>query len=120
MADDVIALIADAAGRTPRKAEPTSAHQLNPALRPAVTLVTAWVAQQARSLRIDPAILATRGDLEAFMAGDDTSRLSGGWRHQLIGEPLRRLVDGEVAMAFVPGRGLVMEERSHREVTLHP
>jgi ribonuclease D len=72
-------------------------------LRPAVTLVSAWVSQLARDLGIETALLATRSDLQAFLSGDSAARLANGWRAQLVGEPVRRLVDGEAALAFRPG-----------------
>jgi ribonuclease D len=84
-------------------------------LRPAVTLVSAWVSQLARDLRIDVALLATRADVVALLRGDPEARLSVGWRADLVGEPIRRLVEGDVAVAFRPGTGdVVLEERSHR------
>ena len=92
-------------------------------LRPAVALVAAWVAQLGRDLRIDPSLLATRGDLAALLNGDVDARLVTGWRATLIGEPVRRLVEGQAALAF--GRtgagtrgGLVLEERSGRPVVV--
>jgi ribonuclease D len=88
-----------------------------------VALVAAWVAQLGRDLRIDPSLLATRGDLAAFLNGDPDARLASGWRATLIGEPVRRLVEGRAALAF--GRdgagtrgGLVLEERSDRPVVV--
>lgn len=72
-------------------------------LRPAVTLVSAWVSQLARDLGIETALLATRSDLQAFLSGDPRARLATGWRAELVGEPVRRLVDGEAALAFRPG-----------------
>jgi ribonuclease D len=99
---------------------PTAALRLPPVddvergLRPAVTLASAWAAQLAADLHIDPALLATRADLTAFVRGDPEGRLRAGWRHDLVGEPLRRLVEGEAALAFA-GRGkLSLEERSGR------
>jgi ribonuclease D len=92
-------------------------------LRPAVALVAAWVAQLGRDLRIDPSLLATRGDLAAFLNGDPDARLATGWRNTLIGQPIRDLVDGRAALAF--GRtgagtrgGLVLEERSGHPVVV--
>jgi ribonuclease D len=88
-------------------------------LRPAVGLVAAWLAQVGRELRIDPALLATRDELTAFLNGDPESRLASGWRHDLLGEPVRRLVAGEVALAVSDGAGgLVLEERSGVPVRL--
>ena len=69
-------------------------------LRPAVSLASAWASQLASDLRIDAALLATRADLTAFVRGDHDARLRAGWRCELVGEPLRRLVEGEAALAF--------------------
>ena len=103
---------------------PTEALRLPPAddvdrhLRPAVTLASAWASQLSADLRIDNALVATRADLTAFVRGDDDARLCRGWRHHLVGEPLRRLVEGEAALAFA-GRGkLSLEERSGRPYPL--
>ena len=84
-------------------------------LRPAVGLVTSWVGQLARERMIEPSLLATRADIEALMRGDRDARLARGWRSDIVGEPIRRLVGGEAALAFDDGK-LVLEERSRRPV----
>ncbi len=78
--------------------------------RAGVTLASAWVAQLGRDLGIDPAILATRSDVVAFLRGSDESSLAHGWRAELVGEPVRRLVSGQAALAF-DGDQLVLEDR---------
>ena len=83
---------------------------LDRALRPAVALVSAWVVQLAADLEVDPALLATRADVQALLRGDADARLASGWRQSLVGEPVRRLVDGEATLAFQGGR-LVLEPR---------
>ena len=81
-------------------------------VRPAVAIAAAWVVQRAAELGIDPAILGSRSDVVAFLQNRPDGRLSSGWRHDLVGEPLRRLAAGEAAIAF-DGRGdLVLEQRS--------
>jgi ribonuclease D len=84
-------------------------------LRPAVALVAAWVNQLARDRELDPALLATRADVEALVRGDDDARLATGWRAELAGGPIRRLVAGDAALAFEDG-AVVLEERSGRPV----
>jgi ribonuclease D len=79
-------------------------------LRPALPLIAAWVAQQARDMDLETALLATRADIEALLRGAPDARLSTGWRAELVGEPIRRLVEGEAALAFERGRGLVLTE----------
>ncbi|MHB8466701.1 MAG: ribonuclease D [Acidimicrobiales bacterium] len=89
-------------------------------LRPAANLVSAWVGQLARDLRIDATLLATRSDLHAFMRGDPEARLAKGWRKELVGDRIRRLVSGEAALAFDGRGGLVLEERSRRILAALP
>ena len=78
--------------------------ELDRNMRPAVALVSAWVSEVARQSHIDTALLATRSDLVAFLRGDADARLSTGWRHDLLGDGIRRLVAGHAALTF-DGRG---------------
>ncbi|HKY13918.1 MAG TPA: HRDC domain-containing protein [Microthrixaceae bacterium] len=111
-AQDLVDLVARAVANPPRS-QPGPGHPELPAeLRPAVPLVSAWVSQLARDLEIELALLATRADLEDLLRGDPNARLATGWRAELVGEPVRRLVDGEVALAFDRAGGLVLEPRS--------
>ncbi len=80
-------------------------------LRPAVTLVSAWVSQLGRDLHIDTTLLATRSDLVDLVIGDPSARLVHGWRAQLVGDQIRQLVEGEAALAFNGSGGLVLEPR---------
>ena len=86
--------------------------------RPAVALASAWLSQLSRDLKIDASLLATRADLSSFLNGDGTSRLAKGWRHALLGEPIKRLVAGEFALAFDGKGGLALEHRSGQPITV--
>lgn len=111
MAAEVMAAVAR--GRELPEAElrrPSSEEQLERTLRPAVTLVSAWVSQLAEDLEIDVTLLANRADLQAYLRRDPAARLATGWRHQLVGEPVGRLVEGRAALAFAGDR-LVLEDR---------
>jgi ribonuclease D len=79
--------------------------------RAAASLVSAWAAQRARDLEIDPAILATRADIESLLMGDG-GRLSDGWRHDVVGEPIRALAAGEASLALDGHGRLRLEARS--------
>lgn len=93
--------------------------ELDRNLRPAVTLVSAWVGQLSQELRIDTGMLATRSDLLALLRGDEDARLAQGWRAGLVGDRIRKLVDGRAALAFRPGKGdLVLEARSGEELAV--
>lgn len=97
--------------RVPKRSGPV--YELDQKLRPAVALVAAWVAQLSRDLEIETSMVATRSDIEALLAGDPDARLLEGWRADLVGEKIRRLVEGEAALAF-DGTVLVLEDRAPR------
>jgi ribonuclease D len=77
---------------------------LDRAMRPAVALVSAWMADLGRKQRVDTSLLATRADLVALLRGDDDARLLTGWRAQLVGDDIQRLVQGKAGLTF-DGRG---------------
>ena len=79
---------------------PATTDDLERTLRPAVALISAWVSQLARDEQVDTALLATRADLVAFLRGDDDARLGLGWRAELLGDGIRRLVAGEAGLTF--------------------
>lgn len=68
-------------------------------LRPAVTLVTAWIGELARTAEIDPMLVATNRDIVALLAGGE-SRLAHGWRRDLVGRDIERLLKGESGLSF--------------------
>ncbi len=86
-------------------------------LRPVVTLVTAWVSQLARDNQLDPALLATRADVEALLRKDPECRLLTGWRQEMVGKPIAQLVSGNAAVAFDTDGHLVLEARSNQPLT---
>jgi ribonuclease D len=81
-------------------------------LRPAATLISTWLSQQARDKDLDPALLSTRADVEALLNGRAGSRLADGWRSEMIGDGIPALLEGRAAVAFEDGGRLVLEERS--------
>lgn len=76
------------------------ADELDRHLRPAVTLVSAWVSELARRERIDTSLLATRADIVALLRGDSDARLAHGWRAAVVGDDVRHLVEGSAALTF--------------------
>ena len=81
--------------------------------RPAVTLASAWVSQLSHDADLDASLVATRADIESLVRGDRSSRLLTGWRAEVAGEPVRRLLEGDAALAFDGEGSLVLEARSH-------
>lgn len=81
-------------------------------LRPAVTLVSAWISEVARRQEIDPALLGTRHDIVEFLCEKETARLSIGWRWDVVGHQLRDIVAGRAALAFDGRGGLFLHDVS--------
>ena len=84
-----------------------------PAPPVALAVCSGLVRQIADDLGFDQALLATRADVAKLLCGEP-GRLDSGWRRNIVGDPLRRLVSGEVAAALTPRGTLVLEERSGR------
>jgi ribonuclease D len=77
-----------------------------------VAVCSGVVRQIADDLDFDQGLLATRADIAQLLCGEP-SRLDTGWRRSIVGDPLRRLIAGEVAAAFDRRGHLVLEERSY-------
>lgn len=100
-ASEILAAVAEGlAGPVPEV--PSGGDDIERDLRPAVTLISAWVSQVAKSEGVDTAMLATRADLVALLSGDPTARLASGWRAQLLGDDIQALVSGNASLTFVP------------------
>ncbi|MEO5725274.1 MAG: HRDC domain-containing protein [Ilumatobacteraceae bacterium] len=102
---EIIAAVA--AGQSSDAAVPApDGEDLDRHLRPAVTLASAWIAELARKEQIDTTLLATRADLVALLRGDSDARLGVGWRAELLGDDVARLVAGTAGLAFDGHGGL--------------
>lgn len=82
----------------------------NRASQVAVAICAGVVRHIADDLNLDQSLLATRVDIAQLIVGEP-SRLDIGWRAELAGIPLHRLLAGELAAAFTPEGNLVLEER---------
>lgn len=90
---------------------------LDRTLRPAITLISAWVSQVSKDERIDTTMLATRSDLIALVSGDEEARLRHGWRAELLGEGIARLVAGSAGLTFDGQGGLRLIDAVPSRVT---
>ena len=103
VAGDILAAVA--AGAVAEASLPApDGDDLERTMRPAVTLVSAWMGELARSKRVDVSLLATRSDLVALLRGDADARLATGWRADLVGDGIQRLINGRAALTF-DGKG---------------
>ena len=76
-----------------------------------MTLVSAWLAQLARDVEMDPALIGTRTDIEALVRGDEEARMAIGWRQDLVGSAAGDLLAGRATLAFDGRGGLLLEDR---------
>lgn len=81
-------------------------------LHPLASLLSAWVAQQSRDVSVDPTLVATRGDIEAYLRKAPDSQLARGWRAELVGGSAARIVAGEAAVAFDGKGSLVLVDKA--------
>lgn len=88
----------------PPPALPDAVEDLDRSKRPAITLISAWISQVARDARVDTALLATRADLVSLISGSPDARLRSGWRAELLGDGIARLMEGRAGLTF-DGRG---------------
>ncbi len=109
--EELMAVVESAKGTKPASKASDNAPEMPSNLRPVVPLISAWANQQARTLELEASLLATRTDLEDLLRGVPDARLASGWRSEIVGEPIRRLVAGEAALAFEKGSGLVLLDR---------
>jgi hypothetical protein len=77
------------------------------------------VRQLADELQFDQGLLATRADITQLVIGE-ASRLDHGWRGDIAGRPIRRLLAGDVSAAFESDGRLVLEERSRTPARIDP
>lgn len=85
---------------------PSEGEELDRNLRPAITLVSAWISEVARTNDVDTALLATRHDIVALLRRDEGARLSGGWRRDLVGAQIEDLLAGRSGLSFDGHGGL--------------
>jgi ribonuclease D len=111
---DLLAAVQRGRRLPPEELELPPADEVPKELRPAIALAMAWTAQLARDAAVDTTLLATRSDLVAFLRDEPRARRATGWRADLVGAGLRRLIGGDAALAFDGHGGLVLESRSRR------
>lgn len=114
-ANEILRAIERGLALSPGQLRTPSERREAPAPAPAVAVCSGLVRQIADDLDFDQGLLATRSDIAQLLCGEP-SRLDTGWRRTIVGDPLRRLIAGEVATAFDARSRLVLEERSGRPV----
>ena len=78
---------------------------LDKSMRPAATLVSAWVTELARQSNLDAGLLGTRKDINDLLGGAPGARMSEGWRAEIVGRDIEDLVAGRKALTFTKENG---------------
>jgi ribonuclease D len=111
IAKDLLDAITSGIELAPSELRLPESDRIDRSLAPAVTVLGAWLAQRASELDLDPALLATRAELTQLLQ-DRPSRLATGWRADLVGEPLQRLLHGDAVLRMSDGgRRIELEAR---------
>ena len=81
-------------------------------MRPAITLVSAWVTELARQSELDAGLLGTRKDIVDLLSRAPDARMGQGWRAEIVGNDIEDLVAGRKALTFTgtQGSGLKLVE----------
>jgi ribonuclease D len=75
-----------------------------------ISLCLAWLAQRAAQEDLDMTVLGTRDDVTNLVLGE-RSRLSNGWRQELVGSELSAIIGGTAALR-VNGTALELVDRN--------
>jgi ribonuclease D len=110
--DALLEVLAGADGPAPERAAEMP-QELRNRVRAVLPLASAVLQAACGQAGIASELVATRDDLESLIRvvaeGGDDHPLLHGWRLELAGEPLLRLLRGEVALRVVPGPPHVAE-----------
>lgn len=68
-----------------------------PSVDGVISVCLAWLSQRANEEDLDPAVLGTRDDVTQLVLRRP-SRLSSGWRQDLVGAELEAIIDGSASM----------------------
>lgn len=78
---------------------------LEKSMRPAITLVSAWVTELAKQSELDAGLLGTRKDIIDLLSKAPDARMGEGWRAEIVGRDIEDLVAGRKALTFTGSQG---------------
>lgn len=99
ISSEIIATVQE--GRTVEARFPqTDADDVDKEFRPAMSLIAAWIGELSRIHDIDATLLGTRQDIMDLLRPNRASRLSTGWRAEMVGRDIERILSGEAGLSF--------------------
>jgi ribonuclease D len=103
--EKLLGLVARAGRQSPAPFPETGVRlKLTPEQDALVDVMSAVVRISANEHAINPAVLATRKQLERLVSGDADVEILHGWRHKLVGERLQALLSGELNLSVKGGK----------------
>lgn len=78
--------------------------KLSPEKDGALDLMSAVVRVVAEKTGIAPQVIASKDDLNELLSGSRDGRLAQGWRHEVAGKQLERLLAGELGLTIKDGK----------------
>lgn len=94
-----------ARGRNNEVRIPQSDHDdVDKEFKPALSLIAAWIGELSREHHVDATLLGTRQDMMDLLRKSKSSRLSTGWRAEIVGKDIEKILSGEAGLSF-DGRG---------------
>jgi len=103
--EQLLSLIAAARNREPEPPPATGPRKrLKPAQEALADALMAVVRLCALENSLNPAVLASRKQVESLVAGNRDVEVMQGWRRKLAGEHLQALLDGELALKVSAGK----------------
>ena len=103
--DQLLALVADAANREPEPLPASGPRQrLKPEQDALVDALMAVVRLCALENSLNPAVLASRKQVEQLVAGNKAVEVMQGWRRKLAGDRLLAMLDGDLVLKVSAGK----------------
>jgi ribonuclease D len=113
VAREILAAVERGVALTPDELHLPERDDSDRTIGPAVSVISAWLQQRAHELELEAQLLATRADLVELLNRDD-GRLTRGWRAELVGQPIRALMEGRAALTLADGgRRIVLDGQVH-------
>ena len=110
--NQIVELVREATGKTPIPFPDKGKHtKLSPDQNALLDVMMALVRLSAEQNSLNPAVLATRKQLEMLLLGDTDSAVMQGWRKQLVGRQLLEFLNGDLKLCIRDGR-LTIDESS--------
>ena len=103
--DKIVELVRGATGKTPIPFADKGKHaKLSPDQNALVDVMMALVRLSGEQNDLNPAVLATRKQLEKLVLGEQDTAVVQGWRKKFVGEQLQAFLGGDLKLCIREGR----------------